>query len=603
MRLTWHIVKKDIVRDRWALLLWALLFVGQSAMGFFARQYDGIGPELVARLEFANVGLICLQVLMGCVLVARFVQADALIGTNVFWPTRPVSAGRLLAAKVAGVLLLFGLMPILLLLPWWLACDFGWREILWTAVETLGWQLLVIVPAFLLASLTDDLGRLLLWTLLAVIGLFSWIVLLQATFASTFGTEHYRVGPGVMYTKFWLSSAVLLFGGAAIATHQYLTRRFARSVMLIVAGLGVIALIGHVWSLNLGLAIADLNRPALESDSAGFQDGLTFEVESASGMFSRKLNGKTDPDELEASLRIRLRVRGLPEDVTMGVEKVVQSWTWENGLHLTRGGFFGVTGSPDDVVVRRAYSLPPPHADPETIQWLMANREANDARLNANGQHPFGQIPPLHENEAVRLNGSTGVPNSFLAKMRTDSPSYQADLRLILVRPEIVVDLPLGSDARRSSQGQTFRFLRQNDDQALVVTTRASVIKFGLWFSRMISAEFRNWAFSERIVAADHETGDIKWAGDNQTGSKYLQVGGVLVAWNALLITPRKVIRNGQWVVENPNWRKQTTLVFLEDKEIARFSREVKKAKFDVPPEIEETINAAAAGAKPRGKP
>src|SRR6185369_10431409 len=112
----------------------------------------------VGYLQLASGILVFLQVTMGYVLVARWVHADALIGTSMFWPTRPISAARLLAAKLLGILPVFTLLPALLLLPWWLYCHFGWHEILWTSVDLCGWQLLIIAPAFLVASLTDDLG-------------------------------------------------------------------------------------------------------------------------------------------------------------------------------------------------------------------------------------------------------------------------------------------------------------------------------------------------------------------------------------------------------------------------------------------------------------
>jgi len=591
MKLIWHMVKKDIARDRWALLAWALLFVGQFGLGITARHSDGSDPRWVAQLQMGAAGLVFAQMIMGYVLVARLVHADALVGTAMFWPTRPIAPARLFAAKALGALLIFGLLPVVLLLPWWLYCDFGWREILWTAIETFGWQLLMIAPALLVASLTDDLGRVLLWTLLLVIGGLSWIVLLQASLVSAWGRAVGQVGTPLMFTRLWMSALVFVAGGFLIGAHQFLTRRFARSVGLVVLCLGLVAAVGQAWPWNLTGFIAEWHRPPLPPMAPGLVEGLTFTVLPAKGVFGRgDLKLKHDSNPKDATLNLRLQVQGLPADMTIAAESKPMAWTWPDGMKLAREDFYQPHNDPAEVLLRRTYSLPVPAADPETVRWEKARMDKIDANLRAQGLQPLqwrdpqAPVPP-----GVMMTGYTTLPNSFLARMRAEPPAWVSNLRCILYRPEVIIDLPLQPDARASTPGRTFRLRQLNlDKPVLLVTTRSSVAAMGLWFSALMRGEFRNWLFRDRIVSVNHDTGDIGWVGENQAGSRSLQVAGVTVDWNLLHVQPRLVIRDGKSVVSDPQWLEHSTLVFLTDEEVARFDREVKADKFALEPEVKD---------------
>src|SRR6218665_1745379 len=118
----------------------------------------------------------------------------------------------------------------------------------------------MIAPAFLVASLVDDLSRVLLWTLLLIIGLLSWVALLQAT---PFAKGARNFAPGGLYTKIWLSAVLLIVGAFVVAIHQYRTRHRARSIALAVAALGVVVLGGEFFAGNWTPAIAQLHQPAV----------------------------------------------------------------------------------------------------------------------------------------------------------------------------------------------------------------------------------------------------------------------------------------------------------------------------------------------------
>lgn len=584
MKLIWHIIRKDIRREQWGLLLWAMLFVGQMGIGVVVRRPVAFDPEDGMRWQLASIGLVWLQMGMGYVLVARLVQADALVGTSGFWPTRPISPLRLFVAKALGALLLFGLLPVVVLVPWWLYCNFGWREIFWTGVETLGWQLLMIGPAFLVAALTDDLGRVLLWTLLLVIGLLSWVVLLQASFGRMAGVvAPGAIAPGILFTKFWLSAVVLVAGGFAIAAHHYLTRRFVRSVVLVACCLGLMAAVGQWGRWNWGRAIGLLHIP-VPTGAPEMTGQLTLAVGEGKGTLGQPPTRRGAADGKDATLILWLRARGLPDDLTMAVERADQIWTWDDGVKLSRVAYYITGHSPAEVILRRRHSLPVPPSDAETDQWHARRQEKIDERLRARGL-PTPRRVAATTGDGIPLVGHVNLPNSLLAKMKAEAPAYRADLSCILYRPEVLTELAFKDDVRAVGPAQTFHLHRPEGSPPWMLVTHSSVTRMGLWYSAAISAEIRSWMFRQRIMAVNLVTGDIQQVRENQQGSVHLQVAGVMINSNILHTPTRMVIRDEKEVPMDPRWHEHTQLVVIADREVARFRREVQAGKFALEPD------------------
>ena len=94
---------------------------------------------------YANL-LWAIWIFITYLLVAAIVQEDAVAGPA-FWQTRPISGPRLLAGKALGLFLMLGLLPVLVSIPWWLACGFGGSEICRAAAETLAVQMGVVILA------------------------------------------------------------------------------------------------------------------------------------------------------------------------------------------------------------------------------------------------------------------------------------------------------------------------------------------------------------------------------------------------------------------------------------------------------------------------
>jgi len=533
-------------------------------------------------VQVAVAAFVFLQFVMGYILVTRLVHADAVFGANMFWLTRPVSPARMLAAKVLGALLLFGLLPLLLLLPWWLHCGFGWREIGWEAVQTFGWQLLMIAPAFLVASLTDDLGRVLLWTLLLIIGLLSWIVLLHASLTAALGKEFAARGTDWVYTRICVVGAMGVVGSVAIAAHQYLTRRFVRSVVLVAAGLGAMALAGHLFPWNLTPGIRRLAEPLPPLAPAELTKDITFEVWPAQDLTNPSAPPKRGPEATDTAINLRLQVRGLPEGLQLGVENAANTWTWPNGISIVRRRNYSGGFDHDFSDIRRRYAVPVPAADPETEQWRKLKRAEFDARLQARGQRVHRW---QNEDFAGRLlSAYVTLPNSFVDKIRKEPPAFTTDVQAVLYRADVLAELPLVAGARAAGGAQTFHLLQVRGGKPLLLTTRPTLPVMGLWNSGGYSGPVGNaWSF-DQAVALNAATGDIDWVG-SQSGSQFLLVAGVMMNWNYVQISSRWVIRDGKSVgisAIDPQWQDHTKLLFLAPEKIGRFTRTVSADAFTV---------------------
>jgi hypothetical protein len=127
MNLTWHIVKKDLRALKWPLALWIFVIIAKLGIGVVLLNADGTeGVEWFNKMD-ALAKILGIFEFVSFVLTAALVQQDLLVGTTAFWMTRPISGGRLLRAKLLSIGLVFGLLPVLVTLPWWQGCGYGPR--------------------------------------------------------------------------------------------------------------------------------------------------------------------------------------------------------------------------------------------------------------------------------------------------------------------------------------------------------------------------------------------------------------------------------------------------------------------------------------------
>jgi hypothetical protein len=584
MKLIWHIIRKDVTRYRWALLAWAMLFVAQMGLGFVMLRTDHPGLEEAAWLQRGSWVLVFLQFATGYLLVTQFVQDDELTGTRMFWLTRPISMRRLLAAKVLGVLLVFAVLPVLLLLPWWLYCGFGLRDLAWTAFETLGWQLLMIAPAFLLAALTDEISRVLMWTLLLITGLAAWAIWVQSSLKMALGGPAPGGNSGVMFSRLWLTAMILVAGAVVISIHQFLTRRFVRSVVLTIPVLGLIMLVGRFWPWDCSILLTGLNQPeAPPLVAADSFAGVQLTLGPAQIGYRDTANTKLGPRTM---ILQTLEVQGMPEALFISGAAAGQSWRWPDGsASMPQSTQFS---SWSDHALRKTLALPNRQDDPETIRWQQERRDKVNADRAARGLDPWPS--PFRRADSGAMLGYTRLPDSLIARIQARQPASELLVHAEISRLQVVLELPLKPGAVGSGDSQTFRITsvfrpRMNATVQLVLTSPAQQSN-GLWGVVAIDPATRD-RLPEEVVALNRTEGD-----SSSTFLRYDEggepvkacVGGVTIRWTVAGVAPERVIRQGKWKLRDPDWFEHASMVMFAIQPLARFTREVKTEKFELEP-------------------
>lgn len=596
MNLTWHIIKKDIRRERAGLLVWATLFVAQVVIGYVLLHHSAGRRLWIDNMQISSAVLVGLQFLLCYALVARLVQADPLQGTDMFWATRPISGRRLLLAKGGAALLVFGLLPVLLRLPWWIGCGFTMRDVFWTAVNTVGWQLVVIAPAFLIASLTNEFPRVLLWSLLLFVGGMMGFGLLASLFnpGGVVGE-----GPldyaGIHYTRIWLMavSAVLLMGG--LAAHHFLTRRLSRSLNLTVVGLGMVMIVGWFSSVNFSGHLASLTRPAYERKDMEAVASVRAEV----GRGYPDPRAKSRHAETMQSLYTEIYFQGMPPDMSVATGgrgwQSWQSWTWADGTRIRRpswvsGGLVGV-----ESLLRQTYTLPEPPQDRETAEWIKEKQRQAAADRVVRGLKPplqWKTVPPALP--VTRQLVFTSAPSSLSKRALREPPAYEASLDCVALRPAIAAELPITVGAYSGENSLRIRIqgLKTEDTvnglEASFVHSVPMIRSGGLWaVGEILPARDRNvhnlmWG---RICSVNRLTGDVvEHGGYSLLAPRRALVAGVLLSWDQTRVGPRLVIRNGRHVPADPKWLEHTRLVFVAEKAVARFTAQLKSERVEFLP-------------------
>lgn len=566
MKLLRHIIKKDIGRERWALALWALLFVAQIGVGAWVLWDDAADFKWLVKAQTWSVGLMWLQMGMGYVLIARWVHADALLGTKEFWLTRPVSGARLLAAKVTGVVLVFGFGPVLILLPWWLVSGFGATDVLWTAGQTLGWQLVMILPALVIASVTDDLGRVLLGTLVLVLAVAVWTVLWQLLPGAK------AVG-GVAETRMAVAVIIAVAGIAGIVVQQFLTRRWVRSLAMGVACVGVVCAVAQLWPWDWTTRRGETERVAEKAE-------LKF-----GGAEQRVASG----------VDLSWRLEGAPDGMGARVLSAKSTWRWADGPALTKEArFFSQDGgapSPFGAGLVRFDD----RSDPETFNKKIEAAEEKIVRARQRGVPP--SILSRYEQGLAKLVAFPGegrdlpgrgytmvggleVSPSLVERMRTTASQLEATLNFSLVRAEVLAEMAWKEGSRVTVRGTTLRLtgleVKPGGTGARLVVSQASrqplltVLNIGTWDLETGDREYRRG----RLVAVNRVQGDRV---DVQTGSRESAViGGVVLSWRKLTLVEPWVLREGKRVPRTKGWLEGATVALVAEKELGRFTKEAR---------------------------
>ncbi len=402
MNLTWHIVKKDLRCLRWPLALWTLLIATKLGVGVALLTADGTeGLSWFSRMDALTKVLAWLEGI-SFVLVAALIQEDMLVGTSAFWVTRPISGARLLRAKLLGIGLIFGVLPVLVTLPWWLGCGYGLREIAWAALETVGIGAVFVLLGLLWAVVTDGLGRFLMWTLVSLVAI--------PTSAVTVGYYVSRLHPSLsgelIGTRVGVEVVIAVLGILIVVVHQFLTRNLWRSIAVIGASSGLIVAVGLWWPWTLGMEArwqSFLTRRAEATwPEAAEPRGLTFAVDKA-GL----VRGSSTRPDARVQLRVNYRVQGLPESQWL-MPAYVNNYTlrWSDGFTDHGWSWFRSGGAWYDTASLKLLGLPP---KPMPTTWGPEDSQAF-------------QLIPVSVASRLQVEPARYTLQAHFAVMESDSP-------------------------------------------------------------------------------------------------------------------------------------------------------------------------------------
>ena len=236
MNLTLHLLKKDLYRNRWSLSCWAL----GLAYLFLQTQVPLQGNNL---RDYLQVSAMLVVVILGVGLVADFVQADHPTQQDCQWRTLPISAGRMVTVK----LLLIG--TIFVVVPMAAVCvrhRFDQGHSLHAASEY-GLESLILAAIVFSLAAASACTKNAVHCLALLLGLTFGAGTL-ASYLERFTpaiTRTSRMSAGMDKALVILSLSVLF--GLAVILNQYLRRRPAMSIGLLLTGAVATALVGVFW--------------------------------------------------------------------------------------------------------------------------------------------------------------------------------------------------------------------------------------------------------------------------------------------------------------------------------------------------------------------
>ncbi len=257
MKLAWHIVRKDLFRLRWILLLWVVVLI--AALGLATIQ-SGLDEETYFPFWIAaNVVVGGILPLIAFGLVMGLLHDDPVAEIDAFWITRPISGGELLLAKLIALLAL-ALIPVLIAIPFWLNYDYSWSQVVQAAGQTLRMDFLLVMLALPFAVISGNASKFVMNVMVGA-GVLLLVVLLLSLGNSR------KDAPGVtalLESKAWLITGLWFVTVLLVTLNQFLRRRTWQSVAVlaiaVAAGFGV-AKWWH-WKLNGPLSAPDESATA-----------------------------------------------------------------------------------------------------------------------------------------------------------------------------------------------------------------------------------------------------------------------------------------------------------------------------------------------------
>jgi hypothetical protein len=414
MNLAFHIVRKDLKRFWAPLLLPCAITVIRFGIGSRLLQANDPSSVWFERMALGANLLWGIGLVVTFVMAAAIIQEDSVAGPA-FWQTRPISGSRLVAAKSLGLILMLGLLPVSLSIPWWLANGFGWTEIWRAAAGTLAVQACVVLLAAPWAVVTRQFDRFILWAFVAGVA-FLAVVPILATGPSIFSEKEVS-SASAFPTGILAIGLVATAGSLCTAINQYLSRRTWRSIVAIVATGISMAAIGRWWTWD---------APGLWSPRPIAPSTLTRDITiSIRNAWARQtVSGR-------GVAEIGVVAEGVPSNFILSPYYSEQELRWADGSATKQGGFDMYGGGDTPSSQRSAYyflRIVAAPGDRESMRFQMRHNLVPLARLNSgwnwNGEffEPYSLI----------------LSPEMMRRVAVEKPQYDGRFWFSLRSPEVI---------------------------------------------------------------------------------------------------------------------------------------------------------------------
>lgn len=448
MNLTLHLIRKDLYRLRLAIGLWTLFVVVQVLAAEWMLSHSTIDLNWLTGVSMLYNLLIVIGLFVTYFLVAALVLEDPLMSTDMFWASRPISSGRLLAAKLTVIVMVFGLLPVAIWSGWWLAGDFTMGGAMSATLRTLGLQLAVVIPAMAVATLSANLGRFFVTTFLQLLALF---VALLYFFGQSGITEEVR------WSRVVLVLMLIALTGVTVTAWMYRTRRPGPALLMVAVGMGLALVTAWQWPRSWPATLVEnrLNRSFRTTELAG-AESVVARVESARLEADKNRDGYDDD-----FLVVKVRIIGLPSQVNLRKGRADVVLDWPDGTKVAKDALW-LNGGADDLPLYGTLGMPVSadgkftSGDPETDAKIERDRQEAVARFAASDRKSYWRARSTHT-EGQRSNWMSfrmPVTPAIAARIRHDTPACRVTVRFETVAPEVLGELPLKAGANITKRGR-----------------------------------------------------------------------------------------------------------------------------------------------------
>lgn len=243
-----HILRKDLRRLRWPLIVWGVILIAQVVLSGVGAAAAGTPFAAAIVLRELSVMLAALQTLMLALLVARLVHDEPLVGLNAFWLTRPYSSRALFSAKLLFVAVVLVLAPLVADLATMSMFHAGPGAQLYAAPTFAASHLTWALGLWVVAALTPSLAAFVLTLIGVVVGLVVTVLLLiSVTFALGLAETSFD-GPMIPDpTPGIISLVVFIAATLVVIVYQYRRRRWPVAAALATAGLVAAGVVPAYW--------------------------------------------------------------------------------------------------------------------------------------------------------------------------------------------------------------------------------------------------------------------------------------------------------------------------------------------------------------------